>query len=91
MLTVTVDGVGAGVGVGEGAAGGAAVDVEPPPPQLASRIAPAMAMPVPEKREVFMLMHEATSIPGANSAQTTTCVILDYRAGKDVSEIVEDS
>jgi hypothetical protein len=65
MLTVTVDGVGAAEGA-EGAAGGAAVDVEPPPPQLANRIAPAMAMPVPEKREVFMLMHPATSIPDAN-------------------------
>ena len=66
MLTVTVEGVGAAEGAGEGAAGGAALDVEPPPPQLASRIAPAMAMPVPEKREVFMLVHGASPIPDAN-------------------------
>src|SRR5881296_4514840 len=79
MLTVTVDGVGAGVGVGVGAA----ADGEPlPPPQLKKRSAPAIATPVPERRDVFMRRYSATRIPGPNPVVTITCVILDYRTGK---------
>ena len=41
-----------------------------------------MAMPAPEKREVFILRHGATGVPDSNPFLTTTCVILDYSEGK---------
>src|SRR5882762_3082804 len=90
MLTVTVALVTVGGGVDEGLAGGAAPDEElpPPPPQLASRNAPTMAAPVPEKSDVFMRSFGATAIPDATPLDTTSCVNLDYRVGKAVSKIV---